>query len=84
MSAISHRTAKANDKYLPDYNSSKEESYLIQSDLNSLQGDAMSGHLLVDSFKWADEMFSIEDLIEINKLSENTNVFFLLKLILRS
>ena len=43
---ISHRCAKANNKYLPDYNNSdEEESFLMQSDVNNLHGDAMSGYL---------------------------------------
>ena len=42
VSVISYRNAKANNPCLPDYNPTKEESYLWYVDANNLYGWAMS------------------------------------------
>ena len=46
------RCAKANNKYMKDYNKDKEESFLQYDDANNLCGWAMSQPLPVDGFKW--------------------------------
>ena len=45
------RYAKANNKYMKDYNKDEEESFLQYSDANNLYGFAMSESLPVDGFK---------------------------------
>ena len=52
ISYIAHRYAKANNKYLPDYNPKKEDSYLMYLDANNLYGWAMSQPLPTGDFKW--------------------------------
>ena len=52
ISYIAHRYAKANNKYLPDYNPEKEDSYLMYLDANNLYGWAMSQPLPTGDFKW--------------------------------
>jgi len=52
ISYIAHRHAKANNKYLPDYNPEKEDSYLMYLDANNLYGWAMSQPLPTGNFKW--------------------------------
>ena len=52
ISYIAHRHAKANNKYLPDYNPEKEDSYLMYLDANNLYGWAMSQPLPTGDFKW--------------------------------
>jgi len=47
-----HRYTKANIKYLPDYDSSKESSFLMYVDANNLYGWAMSQLLPYNNFKW--------------------------------
>ena len=48
-----HRYAKANNKYLKNYNN-EESSYIQYLDANSLYGSAMSKKLPVNGFKWTD------------------------------
>ena len=56
-----HRHAKANNKYMKNYDESKESSYIQYLDANNLYGWAMSHKLPVNDFKW------IEDTSKINE-----------------
>ena len=56
-----HRYAKANNKYMKNYNKNVESSYIQYLDANNLYGWAMSQKLLVNKFKW------VEDTSEINE-----------------
>ena len=55
------RYAKANNKYMENYDGSKESSYIQYLDANNLYGWAMSQKLLVNDFKW------VEDILRINE-----------------
>ena len=46
---------KANNKYIKDYDISKESSYLKYWDVNNLYGWAMSQKLPLGSFEWVEE-----------------------------
>ena len=63
ISMIGHRYAKANNKYLPDYDESKETSFITYLDANNLYGWAMNQELPKDNFQWCHEK-------NINKLIE--------------
>jgi hypothetical protein len=54
ISVISHKHAKANNKYLPNYKKDEPSSYLLQLDCNNLYGKSMCEKLPVDSFAWDD------------------------------
>ena len=55
------RYAKANNKYMKDYNKDEEESFLQYDDANSLYGFAMIQPLPVDSFKFVKNVSKIEE-----------------------
>ena len=47
-----HRHAKANNKYMKNYNRDIVSSYLMYLDTNNLYGWAMFQKLLINGFKW--------------------------------
>ena len=47
-----HRYAKANNKYMNNYDKNKESSYIQYLNANNLYGWAMSQTLHVYGFKW--------------------------------
>ena len=56
-----HSRARANNKYMKNYDENKESSYIQYLDANNLYGWAMSQKLPVNGFKW------VNDVSEINQ-----------------
>ena len=50
-----HQYAKANDKYMKDYDKNKESSYLKYWHVNNLYGWTMSQKLPVNIFEWIED-----------------------------
>ena len=55
------RHAKANNKYMKDYNKDEEKSFVQYNDANNLYGFEMSKPLPVDSFKWIKYLSKIDE-----------------------
>ena len=49
-----HRSVKANNKYMKDYDKNKESSYLKYWDVNDIYKWAMSKKMPVNFLKWID------------------------------
>ena len=56
-----HRYAKANNKYIKDYDKNKESSYIQYLDANNLYGQTMSQKLPVNDFKWINNVSKINE-----------------------
>ena len=52
ISYIAKRYAKANNKYMNDYDPKKQSTFISNLDRNNLYGSPMSEYLLYESFKW--------------------------------
>ena len=55
-----HRYAKANNKYMKNYDEEKESSYIQYLDANNLYGWAMSQKLPGRDFKWVKNVSRIK------------------------
>ena len=56
-----HRHAKANNKYMKNYDKNKESSYIQYLDANNLYGWAMSQKLPKNGFKWINNATEINE-----------------------
>ena len=73
-----HRYAKANNKYMNNYNESKESSYIQYLDANNLYGWAMSQRLPVNNFEWFEDTSQINEEF-ITNYNENSNKGYILE-----
>ena len=72
-----YRYAKANNKYMKDYDNNKESSYRQYWDVNNLYGWAMSQKLPVNNFEWIKDTSQFnEDFIK-NYNEESDEGYFL-------
>ena len=74
-SYIAKRYAKANNKYMKNYNPSKPSKYITYPDMYNLYGWTMSGCLAYDGFKWLKNA----DNFDVNSMSEKGPVGYILK-----
>jgi len=70
LSQISKRYAKANNKYMSNYDETKEDSYIFYGDANNLYGHSMSQYLPVGDFKWNTEEWTKEKILNISDTAD--------------
>ena len=73
-----HRYAKANNKYMENYDENKESSYIQYLDANNLYGWAMSQKLPKSNFKWVEDTSRINEEF-IKNYNENSNKGYILE-----
>ena len=81
MCQASYTHAKANNKYIKNYDKNKESSYLEYVNANNLYGFVMSKKLPVDEFKWVDDLsIFTEDFIKNYDEEGDTGYLFVVDL----
>lgn len=70
VSQCSNRYAKANNRYMKDFEPQIDESYIMYYGVNNLYGAAMSQALPYGSFEW---MKNIDEL-EINEIPDDNEI----------
>lgn len=66
LSQISTRHAVANNKYMSNYDKTKEDSYILYLDANNLYGWAMSSYLPYKNFSWNNDEWDQEKIMSID------------------
>ena len=67
------RYAKANNKYVKNYDKNIKSSYVVHLDANNLYGWAMSQKLPVNGFKWVKKLTKFDKRF-IKNYDENSNL----------
>ena len=75
ISYIAKRYAKANNKYMKDYDPKKPSKFITYLDMNNLYGWAMSGYLPYGGFKW---LKNVEG-FDVNSISEESPIGYILE-----
>ena len=75
ISYIAKRYAKANDKYMNDYDPKKPLTFITYLEMNNLYGRAMSEYLPYGRFKWLKNV----DESEVNSVREKSPIGYFLE-----
>ena len=75
ISYIAKRYAKADNKYMKNYNPTKPSKYITYLDMNNFYGWAMSGYRPYGGFKWSKNV----DNFDMNSISEKSSIGYILK-----
>ena len=75
ISYIAKRYAKANNKYINDYDPKKPSTFILYLDMNKLYGWAMSEYLPYDGFKWLKNI----DEFDVMSVNEKRLIGYLLE-----
>ena len=78
MSQSVHRYAKANNKYMKNYDKHIESPYLMYLDANNLYGWAMSQKLPINGFKWVYDLSKFNE-DSLKSYDENRDVGYFLE-----
>ena len=79
ISYIAKRYAKANNKYMSDYDSNKQSTFITYLDKNNLYGWSMSEYLPYREFEW---LKSVDEL-DIMSINEKSDVGYILEVDLK-
>ena len=74
-----HHYAKTNNKYMKNYDKSKESSYIQYLDVNNLYGAAMSEKLPINEFKWVNDISGIHEKSVKSYDKENSDKGYILE-----
>ena len=72
---IAKRYAKANNKYMKDYDPKKQSTFISHLDTNNLYGWVMSEYLLYEEFKWLKNV----DEFDVMSISEKSLIGYFLE-----
>ena len=75
ISYIAKRYAKANNKYINDYDPKKTSTFISYLDMNNLYGWTMSKYLPYEGFKWLKKI----DKLDVMSVSERSPIGYLLE-----
>ena len=75
ISYIAKRYARANSKYMNDYDSKKLSTFITYLDMNNLYGWAMSEYLPYEEFQWLGNI----DEFDINSVNEKSDTGYFLE-----
>ena len=73
-----HRYAKANNKYMKNYDKNIESLYLMYLDANNLYGWAMSQKLPVNGCEWMEKLYEFDERF-IKNNGKNSNKGYVLE-----
>ena len=74
ISYIAKRYAKANNKYMKDYDPKNPSKFITYLDMNNLYSWAMSSYLPYGGFKWLKNV----DKFDVNSISEKSPIGYIL------
>lgn len=77
ISQCCNRYAEANNKYMKNYDKTKESNYLMYLDVNNLYDWAMSQYLPYDGFKWSNTN------TDVTKIPNNSKTGYILEVDLK-
>ena len=75
---IAKRCAKANNKYMNDYDPEKPSTFITYLDKNDLYGWTMNEYLPYGEFKWLENVHGFD----VNSINEKSDAGYFLELIL--
>ena len=75
ISYIAKRYAKANNKYMNDYDSNKPSTFITYLDKNNLYGWTMSEYLPYGEFNWLKNV----DKFDVNSINEKSEIGYFLE-----
>jgi hypothetical protein len=75
LSQISKRYAKANNKYMQQYDPSKKDEYILYLDANNLYGYAMCEYLPKGNFKWNEDEWTTDKILQLDDRGDKGYIF---------